>query len=160
VKLAESEDHLQTALEAQKLIQDVAQTVQQRAHEQIARIVTRCLQAVFGKTYEFKIVFEQKRGKTEAKMVLLRDGKERNPRRASGGSVADIASWALRLACMVFSRPRKRLLMVLDEPFKNLSRINRERVRTMLETISQEMGVQIIMVTHEDELIAGKVIKL
>ena len=56
------------ALEAQALVQTVAEAVQRKAHEQVASVVSRCLEAVFGTSaYEFKIDFQKARGKTEAR---------------------------------------------------------------------------------------------
>src|ERR1700744_57735 len=58
--------------EAQNLAQAVAQKVQERAHKQIADVVSHSLEAVFDQPYEFKIIFDLKRGKTEARLVFER----------------------------------------------------------------------------------------
>lgn len=145
---------------AQSLAQEVAAQVQSRAHAQIASIVSKCLTAVFDEPYEFKIVFERKRGKTEALLVFERDGLQVDPLTASGGGVVDVAAFALRLACLLLAKPTQRRLLVLDEPFRFVSADLVDRLRTLLETISSEMGVQIIMVTHDPRLHAGRVIDL
>lgn len=146
--------------EAQSILQQVAQTIQQNVHTQIANVVSHCLRTIFEEPYQFKIHFEQKRGRTEARMVFERDGVEIDPLRASGGGVVDVAAFALRLACLVLSRPRKRLLVVLDEPFKFLSADNRPRVKQLLESLAEDMGVQFIMVTHIDELRTGTIVEI
>src|SRR5882724_397377 len=75
-QLEEAKQHTETVLSAQQILQSLAEQIQRQAHQQIARLVTRCLQAVFGEdSYEFQIVFEKKRGKTEAYLLLVRDGK-------------------------------------------------------------------------------------
>lgn len=149
--------------EAQKLAQRVSQTIQTTAHSQIAEIVSRCL-AIFEEPYTFQIHFDRKRGRTEARLTFQRDGLEVDPLGASGGGVVDVASFALRVACLMLSRPPCRRLLVLDEPFKMLSWAHgfpyRERVRELLESLSAEMGIQIVMVTHDPELTCGKVIEL
>ena len=155
-----AEDTATDAEEALRVCQIVAQAVQQKAHDRIAGIVSRCLEAVFDEPYEFKILFEQKRGKTEASLVFERDGLQVDPLTASGGGVVDVAAFALRLSCLMLSRPTLRRLLVLDEPFKFVSEQYRERVRVMLETLSKDLGVQIVMVTHIEELKMGKVIEL
>jgi ABC-type dipeptide/oligopeptide/nickel transport system ATPase subunit len=146
---------------AQMILQGVAQSVQQRAHDRIAKVVSSCLSAVFGEeAYEFKIHFERKRGRTEARLVFCRDDIEVDPLTASGGGTIDIAAFALRVVCLVLHRPRLRPILVLDEPMKNVSAEYQENVRTMMEDISQKMGVQIIQITHNSELATGKIIQL
>lgn len=146
--------------EAQKVLQLVAQTVQQQAHERIAGVVSRCLSAVFEDPYEFKVLFEQKRGKTEARLVFVSNGHEIDPMDASGGGVVDVAAFALRLSCLMLSRPPLRRVLIMDEPMKFVSERYRERVRQMLEGLSKELQVQMIFVTHMPQLRTGKVIEL
>lgn len=146
--------------EAQRLAQAVAQHVQEQAHKQIAAVVTRSLAAVFDDPYEFKIIFERKRGRTEARLVFVRDGLEVDPMTACGGGVVDVAAFALRLSCLMLSRPPLRRLLVLDEPFKFLSPEYRGRLRQLIETLSKDMGVQFLLVTHMDELKIGNVVAL
>lgn len=146
--------------EAQKIAQLVAQTVQQQAHERISAIVTRCLAAVFDKPYRFKIHFEQKRGRTEARLVFERNGVEFDPMTATGGGVIDVAAFALRLAALLLSKPALRRVLILDEAFGAVSEKYQERVCSMLEKLSAEMGVQIIQVTHETAFETGKIIRL
>lgn len=147
-------------LQAQTIAQSVAQAIQQKAHNQIAGVVSKCLETVFDEPYHFKILFEQKRGRTEARLAFERDGMEIDPLTASGGGVVDVASFALRLSCMMLNKPKLRRVLVMDEPFKFVSQGYRENVRTMLEQLSKELKIQIIMVTHIDELVTGKVVSL
>ena len=146
--------------EAQKIIQTIASTVQEQAHTKIASVVSRCLDSVFPDPYEFKITFERKRGKTEARLTFKRGELELDPLSASGGGVVDVAAFALRLSCLVLSLPPKRRTLILDEPFKFLSSEYRPLIKEMLEILSQEMGVQFIMVTHIPEIECGKIINL
>lgn len=165
VKRLRSERHqaretLAHAEEARALVVSVAQAVQQKAHKHIARVVSRCLTAIFDDPPKFKIVFERKRGKTEARLVFVKDKAEYDPMTASGGGMVDVAAFALRLACLMLSRPKLRPLLVIDEPFRFVHADIRPRIRTLLETLSQELKVQIILVTHDPELQCGKVIEL
>jgi len=153
-------DDATDAEEAQKVLQLVAQTVQQSAHKRIAGVVSRCLEAVFDEPYDFRIIFEQKRGRTEARLVFVREEMEVDPLTASGGGVVDVAAFALRLSCLMLTRPSLRKILLLDEPFRFVSSGYRERVRNMLENLSKDLGVQIIMVTHMDELKTGNIIQL
>lgn len=156
----EGEEEYDAADQALQIMQALAETVQQEAHSRIAGVVTRCLVTVFEEPYEFHIRFRKARGRTEAELVFTRDGQDINPIDASGGGVVDVASFALRLSCLMLSRPARRRKVVLDEPFKFVSADLRVRVRLMLENLSAELGVQFTIITHIDELRCGTVIDL
>lgn len=158
--LDEADEHLEAVSEAQELAQHVAQAVQQKAHDQIAEVVSRCLSAVFDEPYIFRIHFERKRGRTEARLIFERDGMEVDPMTASGGGVVDVASFALRLSCLMLNKPPLRRVLILDEPFKYVSEDYRERVRELLETLAREMKVQFVVVTHIQELKTGTVVEV
>lgn len=147
--------------EAQKILQGVAQTVQEAVHEQMASVVTRCLRAVFPEPYEFRIVFEQKRGKTEAKLTFARGGVVLDdPMNEASGGMIQIAAFALVLATLVAEKPAGRKLLVLDEPFPGVSAANADRVRDMLDTLSRDLGVQFLFATHSDLLETGTVYQI
>lgn len=147
--------------EAQQIVQVVAETLQNQVHARVASVVTKCLQSVFDDPYEFSIRFERKRGKTEAKLVLSRDGLElTDPLNEAGLGVVEVAAFALRVVALILTVPPKRRLLVLDEPFRFVSREYRRAVRDVVVDLSREMGVQIVMVTHAKELVCGKVIEL
>lgn len=160
LELGRAESLIQNTEEAQKIIQLVAQMMEERIHQQVAAIVSRCLETIFDEPYEFRILFEQKRGKTEARMVFLRDGEELDPLTASGGGVVDVAAFALRVSCLMLAQPRLRRVLVLDEPFRFLSEGYRGRVRELLTTLAQELDIQFVMVTHIDALQMGTVVQL
>ena len=157
--LENAKQHEADLREAVKIAQQVAADVQAKAHKRIADVVSRSLSSVFGPDApQFKIRFEQKRGKTEALLLLEQDGVEMDPLTATGGGVVDVAGFSLRLSCLMLSNPPLRRLIVVDEPFKHLSSDYRPAMRELLETLAQELNVQIIQVTHSEELVAGKVI--
>lgn len=159
-RLVEAQATVTAAEEAQSLAQHVAQVIQQQAHEQIAGVVSRGLSAVFAEPYVFHIHFERKRGRTEARLTFEREGMEVDPMTASGGGVVDIASFALRMSCMVLNKPALRRVQIVDEPFKNLSEGYHHQAKRFVETLAQEMGVQFIMVTHINELRTGTIKEL
>ncbi len=154
-------EHQAVAIEhAQTIAQTVAAEVQNKVHEKLAEIVSQCLEAVFDEPYTFVIRFERKRGRTEARLVFERDGLEVDPLTASGGGVVDVASMALRIGALLLSRPPVRRLLVLDEPFRFVSPDLRGRVRFLLESLAIELKIQIIMVTHDVQIEAGRVVRL
>lgn len=161
------EKEIQTLTECQEVIQIAAEEVEKRVHRQIATVVSRCLSSVFGTdAYEFQIKFEKKRGKTDAVLVFCRDGQYVDPLTAAGGGVVDIASFALRVTCILCAVPKLRKLCLLDEPFRHLAPELRPIAIQLLKELSVELGVQFIIVSHfaEDELELigkhGKIIRL
>jgi len=159
-KRKEENKHLKASKEAQAIIQEIAKNVQQEAHRQISDVVSSCLSTVFNKPYEFRIIFEKKRGKTEARVVFVRNGLEIDPLSAAGGGIADIAAFGVRVACLCLYRPRLRRFMVLDEPFKFVSAEYKDNVRQMLEEMAENIGIQFLIITHDREYEIGKVIRL
>ena len=156
-----AQDELRCATQARDIVQHAAQTVQENVHKQISVVVTKCLAAVFGaNAYEFRIVFERKRNRTEARLVFTRDGNEYDPVDSTGGGCVSVAAFALRLACLLAKRPQPRKFICLDEAFAMVSRQYVPAVRTMLEVVCAEMGVQIVQVSHVPGLEAGTVIDL
>lgn len=160
--LEKAKGRLSSAEIARELVQEVAQKLQQAVHNQIAGIVSLGLKTVFSEPYNFKINFEKKRGRTEARLIFERDGLELDPISAAGGGVIDVAAFTLRVACLSLSKPALRPILILDEPFKNVSKTKGylDQIPLLLEKLAEEMGLQIIMVTHIEELKVGKVIDL
>lgn len=160
--LRDAKDHLATTAEAQRLVQEVAEAVQTQAHRQIASVVSRCLESVFeDDALPFRIVFERKRGKTEARLVFVRGDMEIDPTTADSGGMVDVAAFALRLACLALSRPQRRKIIVADEPFRFVNgREFQERVGSMILTLAKEFGVQFIFVSDDSWMRIGKVVDL
>lgn len=148
---------LGVALEAQQIFQIVAAAVQHKAHKQLTTVVTKCIQTVFGPDYEFKIKFERKRGKTEGRMCYEQNGIEIDPHDTSGG-VMEIAAFALRISCLLLAVPKRRKLMVSDEPFKSVhGETYHERTVEMIEALARDLDFQFILVSGTDWLRPGQI---
>ncbi len=146
----------------QVLVQKIAQTIQQKVQEKISGIVNRCLAAVFDEPYTFSIEFDRKRNKTEARMVFSRDGGELDdPLNEIGGGVVDVTTFALRVACILMSRPALRRVLFLDEPWKNIrGKVYKARTRQMLEKLVKDLEFQVLLNTDIPEYQLGTVIQL
>lgn len=149
-----SEKKLKLIEEAQIFLQKVAQSTQEKLKFQIEDIVNLALESVFPDEYLFQMNFEVSRGKTEAELVFQdkRTGQTINPMEASGGGVIDITTFALRIAAFALESGTDNLI-ILDEPFKFVSRDLQERAGEILKTLSEKMKLQVIMVTHIPEFI-------
>jgi DNA repair exonuclease SbcCD ATPase subunit len=153
---------LRAGEKARALVQEVAQQVQTKVHRQIDGVVTQALQSVFEPCYSFRLGFEKKRGRTEAELIIKKGDLEMDPLASAGGGQIDVAAFALRVACLVLSRPKSRPLLILDEPFKNVSKAEGylDRIPGLLQRTADELGIHIIMVTHINELKMGNIIEI
>lgn len=144
------------------IVRAAALNTQQQLQFHISDTVSSALDTVFDDPYEMIVEFAQRRNKTECDLFFGKDDARMSPLDASGCGVVDIASFALRIASWSMQRPRSRNLIILDEPFKHLSSNLLPRAGELLKKVSEEMNLQIIMVTHSDELIdaADKVFKV
>jgi len=147
--------------EAREAAMRVAEGLEQYVHGHIERVVTRCLQDVFEEDYKFKLTFVRKRGRTEAQFAIIHDGiLLEEPKDETGGGVMDVAAFAVRVACLCLHTPPRRMLLVLDEPFKHVATENIPRIRNLILALSQELGVQFIIITHHSDLQVGQIIEL
>lgn len=148
------------AMTAKEIVIETARKTQLNIGRRISELANLALAAVFEKPYKVEIEFIERRGQTEADIFFVRDDVRIDPMTASGGGALDIASFALRLA--VWSIGKSRPLFILDEPFRNLSLDLQEKAGLMLKELSEKMGIQVIMVSHNPEIISGadKVIRL
>ncbi len=138
--------------QAREIIREVGLTTQQQLQYHIADITTLALEAVFEDPYSLEVEFVQRRNKTECDLYFSRDEERIDPLSAAGGGAVDVAAFALRAASWSMQRPRSRSVLILDEPFRYLSPNLLPRASEMLEQISNQLGLQIIMVTHSEEL--------
>lgn len=153
---------LKATEEARAFIQKVAAQTQEQIRFHITDLGSMALEAVFGPGIQLGLDFEEKRGKTEARLCFVRGEERTDPLEADSGGASDIAAFALRCSLLMIQRPVPRKLLVLDEPFKNINDPTREmhqRAAEMVKEISQRLGIQFIIVTMLPELaeVADKV---
>ena len=148
------ENRLKLIETSQAFLQKVAQETQEHLRFQIEDIVNLALETCFPGEYTFQIKFEISRGKTEAELVFLdqKTGRQVDPMEASGGGVVDLTTFALRIACYALEQGTDNVI-VLDEPFRFLSRDLQQRAGEILKILSKRMNLQIIMVSHIGEII-------
>jgi DNA repair exonuclease SbcCD ATPase subunit len=63
-----------------------------------------------------------------------------------------VASFALRIASWSMEYPRLRNVIILDEPMRFLSEDLQEKASAMIKELSEKLGLQFIIITHEKEL--------
>jgi len=140
--------------EVDALIQLTAQETQNTLRYHIEDLVQSALDSCFPDMYDFLVDFVIKRGKTEADMYLLDNlnGKQKvKPTESNGGGLVDLVAFSLRLVSWSLSQTAP--IILLDEPFKWLSVDLRPLAGEMMRALSEKLGLQIIMVTHDEAMI-------
>jgi hypothetical protein len=139
---------------AQLVIQDVARRTQEQLEYKLSELTTLALASVFENPYKLRVCFENKRGRTEASILFEdADGNLIEPMDASGVGPVDVASMALRLTLLCSSIPRLRPTVLLDEPFRCVSKDNIPRAMQMIRDIATRLHVQFIIISHNDEIV-------
>lgn len=148
-----TESSVLVAKEALDIVNHVLMYTQTEVKQCIESIVSSALTSVYGEEYGFEIDFVVKRNQTEAVFNYIKNGIKMPLEDSTGGGFEDIVSMSLRLAFYVLSSNRTTPIMILDEPTKQLSSGLQEAFGSLLQSLSREMGIQIILVTHSKEII-------
>lgn len=149
------EEGLDIHKKAQSIIKQVARKTQQQLEFHVSTLVSTCLRSVLADPYEMQLRFEERRGVTEADLIFTRDGEEFDLEEDCGGGVLDIAAFALRVVAWKLSSRKLRPVLILDEPFKFLDEDRQPTAAKMVRDISQKLGLQIIMASHETGIIGS-----
>ncbi len=139
--------NLEILNEVDTIIKTVANKTQEIIRYKITDIVTKALQVVFGNDYEFIMEMDNKRGKNNIYFYIKKGDMLVDVLDSSGGGVADVVSFALRLSLFILNR-KQRSVFIFDEPFKFLSVDLQEKMAQFLQDIAKELGIQIILTTH------------
>lgn len=151
-KLTDERRALHRHEQAREIIREVGLKTQQELEYHISDITSLALNSVFDDPYELKTQFIERRNKTECDLLFERNGEVFDPVTASGGGAVDVAAFALRIASWVIATPRSRSVMILDEPMRFLSQKYQESASQMMKELSDRLGIQFIIVTHEQTL--------
>jgi len=145
-------DRLSLIETAQTFLKNVAISTQNQLSYELSTIASMAVDTVFPEPYEFQVSFIEKRNKTEIDFQLVRDSLVcDDPLNSVGGGVCDILSFSLRVSCILISGSKK--ILLLDEPFKNLSRDLVPISGTLLKRLSDELDFQFLIVSHDKSLI-------
>ena len=134
---------------SQTLIQEVAKIVQSQLSSKIDTIVNLGLSSCFPE-YSFQMVYESSRNKTEVLFKVFNNGVEIDPMNQCGGGLVDVLCFCLRIA--VYSISNVNNVLIYDEPFKYVSHSLRPSIANLLSVLCEKLDLQIVAVTHIDEL--------
>lgn len=118
-----------------------------------ATIVSEGLSLVFGEELQLVIRPATKADMDAVDFVLLKDSQEEDIMEGQGGGYIGIIAFLLRVLLIMAARPLLRLVLVLDEPFAQVSPEYRSPLAEMVAALIDRLDFQVIMVTHEREYV-------
>jgi len=148
--LSEASATQKTTIDCRALVQRAVAMTQEQLKYKISSIVTQALALIFADPYEFKVEFVERRNSTECDLLFSRGGEDYDPLESAGHGAADVASFTLRISYWLLSSTVPFIL--LDEPFRHLSEDLQPAAAEMLRMLSNEFGIQFLIVSHEEEI--------
>lgn len=139
--------------EAQMILQALEEKWRGNAGGALASVVSYGLSVVFGEPYELNIDSKVSRGVASTELTLTKSGLRTPIKNAKGGSVLNVLSFLFHTILTTSSKPRLRPILVLDEPFSHVSAEYRPQVCALLRELCHRLGLQMIIVSHEEELL-------
>lgn len=145
-----------------ELLYIVKDSTKTQIKNQVESLVTYALQSILGEKYGFELVFDRRGNYEEVlfKIITPNLSETYDPKDTESGFVLDLVATSLRLVLLSMFFPKENYPIILDEPFKHISANYVPKISKFLNTISKKMGKQIIMVTHNSELIGENIIKI
>ena len=136
-----------------EIMQASAKLSQDHLAAHLSEIVTQAIQVVIQKPYEFVCEFVERRGSTEADLYLMKDGHRFGILGGTGGGLADVCSFALKVAYLLLSNVDR--VLIIDEVARHInSPKQREAFAEVLSRLSKEFGIQLIINSTVPELLA------
>lgn len=132
--------------EAKDLIEQAAAVVQRSIPNYFAEIATNALKVVMDDPYQIILEYVKRRNTIECDIVLMKDNQEYSMMDGCGYGVVDVISVALRIAFVALGGTRK--LIIFDEPCRFVSTGMMDLVAALFKSLSQELNIQIVIVTH------------
>lgn len=122
-----------------------------RLKDDIERLVSHGLSSVFEEPMQFKVTSRLLRGAPSVEFTLISNGVERPILGSHGGGVAQVVGFVLRVVVVMLT-PGLRPVLVLDEPFSQVSVGYRPRLADFIRELVDATPLQLILVTHDDHL--------
>lgn len=153
-ELLQLKTRLGDLITSQNVMNSVSILAQTEFKGVVESLVTEALHYVFGDNYAFEIESSISRNQAEAQMWVSIDGVRHSLKDELGGGVVDTAGFVLKVVFWALQTNRTEPVLIFDEPLKNLDSGRLEAIGVMIKGLAERLGVQFVIVTHEQELAA------
>jgi DNA repair exonuclease SbcCD ATPase subunit len=152
-EVGNTQEEWENHTKARWLLSEAQIRTQTRFKEAVESLVSLALRSVYDRPFSFILDFSRVRNKLECTPSLQEGDVIYNDiRDCQGGGLVDIIALAFRLVLWHLKKPHSRNTILLDEPLRFLGSLT-EKAGEMLREISHRLGIQIVMVSHSEELI-------
>lgn len=152
LELAAEQKKLELYEDVRILLQELAEVTREEVASDLERVVTLCLQAVFGEELSFEIEIDTSRNTTVIEFYVVdTSGPEvvkDTPEDSMGGGIVDTCAIGLRFGLLQILNPRPVGPIVMDEPAKMVSRDLIEGIASLVQELTSLFNKQTILVTH------------
>jgi DNA repair exonuclease SbcCD ATPase subunit len=152
-KIVVSEREIISHEKARIILTEIQKSTQKDTKEKIESLVTLAIRSVFtDRDFNFKLDFQRKNNRIYVYPIVEEYDQEYSPEDDLGGGIVDIISIAMRVVLWHMESPRTRNTIILDEPFRFTGQLA-VKAGEMLKYLSEKLNFQVIMVSHNDDLI-------
>lgn len=134
------------------LIDDVLLAISMKTEQDIlaymGSLVTAGVQDIFQEDWKVELRSTSAAQKG-LNIFLIKDGQEEQIPDAVGGGVSQVVSLLIRLIVVHLLKGRIRQFVFLDEPLSHLADEYVGRAGDVLANTAQQLGIQIVMITHQ-----------
>ena len=157
LKLAEDESTLSLIEKSLSALQKLTDLKKKETTKKIEDIISYGLQTIFeDSSYQFKIVDSIKRKQVVYDFRVYSDAFKSEDGvsilDSRGGGVIAVVSFLLRLLLLCMVDKKAERFLALDEPFTALSKNYHENLVQVVKQITEKLGVQMLVVSHQESL--------
>jgi len=151
------DNEIKLLTQAKEFLVEFAKFRREEIVNKIENVISWGLKTIFNKEYKFKLNFIDRMNYVEADFKVVsevnNDILELDIMSAHGGGLVVIIAFLLRLMVILLSPVNFRKLMILDEPFVQLSKEYAENLNDLIKELSESLDIQFIIITHNEELL-------
>jgi DNA repair exonuclease SbcCD ATPase subunit len=149
--LAQKKADFEVVCRVQLMLQQTANRIQNTLKIFINGINQQALDIAFP-GYTFNMEFSTKNNVSHAGIYVENHGRRQKPMDSNGGGLGNIIAICSQMGAKKMSHTRN--VIMADQPMKDLSKGNKEELAMeMLKTLTSEMKLQYIMISHIDSQI-------
>lgn len=139
---------------AREILASIAKMKREETTNKIERIVTHGLQSVLGDD-SVRLRVNEHQTKKNISYQFAIDGKgftSEDIKNEKGGGIQNLVSFLLSVVITLMLSPSRTRFFVFDEKFAQLSRDYLPATGSLLKELSEHLGCQFLLVTHQQEL--------